>query len=145
MIKSTRAPQFSKTMRKGIEHVRSMLSHDFQWPVAVHFASDVNRRTNLATFRMDVLPMGAEGVVEPFGAIYCQATPDGVRYGVEDAKGVTVAQGLTAPSALQLARYLCSSAGPRLFNSDGQRMVATEAERQAHGLGRAEDDDADGF
>jgi hypothetical protein len=141
----TSVKRFSKSMRDGIELVRSMLTQDFKWPVVVKYARDEHTGTPFVEFIVDAVPAGSIAQPGPIGVLRLQASSEGTRYEVANAYGATVLDGLTASQALKLSRYLVGTEGPGLFDADGRRLCATEAERAAHGLGRDEDDEANGF
>jgi len=145
MTKTTRAPQFTKSMREGIERVRFMLTQDFQWPVLTKYSRDDCTGEPLVAFCVEATPEGSIATPGPIGVLRHQTTPCGARYDVADAYGETVLDGLTCKQALKLSRRLIGMEGPGLFDGDGARIFATEAERVAHGLGRDEEDKADGF
>lgn len=145
MTKTTRAPQFSKSMRQAIERLRFMLTQDFHWPVVTKYSRHDDTGEPVVEFVVDAIPEGSIAEPGPVGFLSRQSTPIGVRYAVADACGETVLDGLTCKQALTLSRRLIGIEGPGYFDGDGARIFATEGERAAHGLGRDEDDKADGF
>jgi hypothetical protein len=143
MTKPTKAPQFSKTMREGIELVRSMLTQDFQWPVVTKYG-----RSGIepyVEFVVEAIPKDSIATPGPIGVLRRHTTAEGARYEVADAYGATVLDGLKPAQALRLSRHLIGLEGPGFFDGDGRRIAADEAERAEHGLGRDEEDNADGF
>lgn len=130
--------EFSQDTEDRLDVLRSMLSQDLGWPVELSFP-----RLHTAEFGITAIP---EGSVATPGAIGIVVLSDDGTYAVQDSYADLVLADLSIAQALRLARYVCIQGAMSHFDSEGgRRLWVPDEERAAHGYGRAEDDDADGF